>query len=594
MDEARLRRDSAFYAILGSLLFYVLLISAAYSVTSKRHLPNIERETITHGFAGDIYSADGFLLATTVQSFRAEIDLRSFNLDKGEYFFKLFSIYSGLPNAEVVAIKERLIAALEQKKIGTFILSKNINSKNASYLQELSRKLNTQNFFLPFKNTNGKTESRGLEIVENRQIRDYPKKDLLSPVLGYSQTAFEQNFAIDFPKKGLDKTYQSCLFARQNSRVVGFKDIGKNVVIHKNSFLSSKEDGCNLYLNINLKLQARIESMLDAKLELFGASEIIASVMDAKTGRILALASSKRFNPMNRSSDLSLLNPSATEVPFEPGSVIKPLAFSLALQLGRIKLEQNINTHNGSYTVDGFKISDTHPAPFMKAKDVVVHSSNIGMAMISKEFSSTELYHFYQSFGLDAPSGIDLAGEVRMPLIKPKQIRASTKATLSYGYGLSLNFMQLLRAYAAFVNEGLITAPQLARGYVYKGSKYELKPAHEPKRVLDLKTAQMMKGLLIDTANAYPHFPPGLRESLEIGGKTGTALRHGPKGYIKGHYNSSFFGFAADNEHSLVLGVTVFDMDNSRQSYYAAQTALPTFVNMVEALVELDFLRPRK
>ncbi|MBZ7996136.1 penicillin-binding protein 2 [Campylobacter canadensis] len=567
---------------------FFLLILAIFSRYSHSNSFNLEKGERIRAIRGDIISSDGYTLVTSKKTFRAEIDLRSLDFDKLDYFLKLFGIYAFIDNSEIKKIKENILKAKKRNQ-ANFVLSKDIDEKAASYLQELAQKINYSNIFKAFENKNKKIETRGLSIVEHKEDREFLKYDTLTPILGYSQLDLQNNIFANIPKKGLEKYYDDCLRAQSDYKISGIKGIGKNIVINKNSFLSSRIDGCKLYLNINLKLQKALERIASIANKEYDSKEVIIGVLNSDDASILALATSKRYDPYNRKSDLSYLNSSAVEFSYEPGSVIKPIAFANLLKLKRITPYELVKTYGGRYKLDRFTITDTHPMDSMIAEDIIVYSSNIGMVQISNKESVSELIDGYKEFNIGEKTGIDL------PYEKAGFIKAANKTydveknTMAYGYGFSSTFIQLLAAYNVFNNYGTYKIPKLAKAYSINGVYNELDNSYK-KEVLPLEIAKQMNRILIKVANQKSlekFWPIG----INVGGKTGTARVNINGAYTK-DYNANFFGFANDLNHRYTIGVLVISPNKDKKGYYAAQTALPVAALVINQLVEDAFLEP--
>jgi cell division protein FtsI (penicillin-binding protein 3) len=242
------------------------------------------------------------------------------------------------------------------------------------------------------------------------------------------------------------------------------------------------------------------------------AKEIIVSVMDSQTGKILSLASSNRYNPQKiQKKDIQNLSINAIEYNFEPGSVIKPLAISLAMDKNKIKKNELFFAHNkgrknkkgeyprGKYKIKRHTIHDDHrfEKNYLTLEDIIIYSSNIGTLIIANRLSAQEFLNGYKKFGLSKKTGIDLPYESRGIIHKLYQYRAGEnkgedniyKATDSYGHGITATFMQVLKAYSAFNNDGKIVVPYLV----------EQNKNNESVRVISKKTATKMKEYLIQT-----------------------------------------------------------------------------------------------
>lgn len=578
------------FAFCMALFFMILFLLSTFFLTSERHIPNTKKEQYFSALRGDIITSDNFIVSSSRQIYRAEIDIRSLNPDKKDLFLKLFQIYSDANEKEMQEIKNKM--NLKKRRSYNIILLQNINSKNASYLKELAKKLYTQGFFKPFTNNNGKAETRGLEIIEHKEDRIYMPKDSLTPVIGYTRTYMDEESDIlkNTGIKGLEKYYNECLNPLQNAKIQGLKDIGGNIILNLHSYQKRKIDGCNLYLNISLKLQKNLEKAIDQRNEDLKANEIIVGIMDSKSGKILALASSRRYDPQNRGRDLSVLNASAIEYGYEPGSVIKPFIFTTALMLDKIKIDQSISTDGGKYKLGRFTIRDDHIKERMTMEEVITYSSNVGMIKIAKQLSNLEILSGLRVFRFGEKSGIDLPYEQKGEIPNPKRLRDIEKSVLSYGYGLKTTFMQLLAAYNVFNNDGFYITPQLANKIYQDGRWILLENEVKKEKILSSKAAKEMQQILINVIEKGTG-KKARTEGIIIGGKTGTARIAERKGYTSNRYNASFFGFANDEKHSYTIGVLVRHPTKA-YSYYAAQSALPMFKDVINILIKENYLKP--
>ncbi|WP_052783026.1 peptidoglycan D,D-transpeptidase FtsI family protein [Campylobacter coli] len=591
MQEHKKNRVSKVaFAYCMALFFMIIFLSSTFFLTSKRHIPNTEKDQYSLALRGNIITKDNFTITSSRQIYRAEIDLRSINKDKFDLFLKLFQIYSGISDDEIADIKKRI--QKQKKRSYHFILSQNLDSKQASYLRDLAKKLYIQGFFKAFTNNLGKVETRGLSIIEHEEDRIYMSKDALTPAIGYTKMVLDPQSGIlkNVGVKGLEKYYDDCLSPLQNEKIQGLKDIGGNIILNLNSLQQKKIDGCLLYLNISLKLQKSIEKAIDGRNEDLKANEIIVGVMDSKTGQILALASSRRYDPQNRGKDLSVLNASAIEYGYEAGSVIKPFIFTTALRLGKLKTDEVINTYGGAYKLGRFTIRDDHKMDKMTMEEVIRYSSNIGMIQIAKRLSNLEIIAGLKIFKFGEKSGIDLPYEQKGEIPNSKRLRDIEKSVLSYGYGLKTTFIQLLAAYNVFNNNGVYITPHLAEKFYQDGRFVSLEEDIKKEVILTPQAAQTMQKILIDVIEKGTG-KKAIAQGIIVGGKTGTARIAERQGYTSNRYNASFFGFANDTKHNYTIGVLVRN-PTKPYSYYAAQSALPMFKDVVDILINEDFLTP--
>jgi cell division protein FtsI (penicillin-binding protein 3) len=489
-------------------------------------------------------------------------------------------------------MKKRSGKKLDARRAGRVVLTYNVKSKTAKYLSQLARKLYRYRVFTEYTNPKtGESFTRGLDVVEQGEVRVYPYKDTLTPLIGHTQKQHEKLITLT-GSKGVEKFYEKKLSPFKDGHIKGKRDVAGHIILNKNSEIQRRADGYNINLNINLKLQKLIEKMLDAKKKELGAKEILCGVMDPHNGQILSLASSNRYVPskITKKSQKNRFT-SFVEYTYEPGSVIKTITFALLLKEKKINPLDLVRTYNGRYRLGKKTITDTHRYEWLSASDVIVHSSNIGTALMAQKLTKEEFYAGLRSFGFAQRSGIDLPFEKRGVLPKVEQFKSEIyKATAGYGYGLSTNFVQLLKAYAVFNNNGRIVSPRLAKSLV---SRKDAKAFNifqpKPKQIIAPSVAKMVKNVLVKTVEKGTG-TAALTEGVEVGGKTGTAHISRGGRYVN-EYNSSFFGFANDSKnHHYTIGVSVVE---PKEKYFASQTAVPVFKEIIQILIDEGFIEPR-
>jgi cell division protein FtsI (penicillin-binding protein 3) len=619
LDNQDLKRVKkiTFTLLLIFVLFGIFIYSISNTIQDERRLPSLSTTKKDLAVRGNILSEDNFKIATSRKIYTASIDTRSLDLNKKDLFIELFSIYSNIEKDE---LRKKINKSL--KRPSFLILSRDISSRDAKNLKLLAYKLRKLKVFKAIK-INGSRVVYGLSIYETGEDRIYPYKDTLTPVVGYVRGKNNEIGKLRVNGiKGLEKSYNTQLNTLHNGILKGERDIGSYIIFNRDSQITTRKDGQELELNIPLRLQKNVELILDLYKEKLGADEIIASIMDSKTGKVLCLASSNRFDPTNIQEDeIGHLNVNAIEQTFEPGSVIKPIAISLVIDKRKTTLDELFPAHNkwqyywkngkkiqkrtkknskgeypkGAIKVGRWTIKDDHQFQrhILTLKDVIIYSSNIGTLLLANRLSGQELLKGYHDFGLTKKTGIDLPYEKVGSLPKLYQLRAGEdkgelnvfKSTISYGQGMRSSFMQILRAYSVFNNDGKIVTPMIVKKQL----------TNEPKQVLSKLTANRMKDFLVTTVKEGTG-KKALYGGLEIGGKTGTAnIARG--GQYKRKYMSSFFGFANDENSRYTIGVTVNNPISTGKYwyyYYASNSAVPVFKEMVDTMVKLNYLKPTK
>lgn len=564
--------------MLGFIIFLTVML---YTALHDRDIPSIFSEDTAKAQRGSIISADGFNIATTQKLYKAVVNTRNIDPDKEELFIQLFSIYSGIDPSE---IRQRL-----HTRKGSVTLSYHISPKEAMYLKTLSFELRRLGVFIEYETPNGDRILQGLNIIESGEARSYPYGKLLTPLLGYPRKMEEEGYTRVYGIKGLEKFFDEELNPQQNKTQKALRDVNGYLILNKQSDVKRQINGLTVKLNIPITLQARVEAVTDRIKEQLQADEIIATVMDSRTGKVLALASSNRFDPNHiRTADYPSLNTNAIEYSFEPGSVVKPIIFSIMLDKGLINPYDMVNGHNGRFTMGRKTIVDEHAFHMISAEDVIVHSSNIGIAQLAQKLNGEEFTEGLKRFGFTHFSGIDLPYEKRGSIPSSAQLNNYLyKAITSYGYGMRSNAMQMIKAYNVFNNGGKLINPMVVEALYDDNGRSIPMQVQPPVQVISPATAERMKQILIKTVNEGTGTvakTPG----IEVGGKTGTA-HIAKNGQYVNSYHTSFIGFANDTKHNYTIGITVIE---PRTVYFASITAVPVFKGIVDLMIEEKYLTP--
>jgi len=565
-----------------SIGFLIFLGVMLLNVVKHRNLPSLYTKNTSYAMRGNIISADGFTLAYTTKLYKAVVNTRFIDPQKKDLFIELFSIYSGI---DTKTIRKKL-----SRRNGVVVLSYNIEEKNAQYLKKLAYELRRYKVFIPRINQNTGTKIvQGLNIIESGETREYPYNKLLTPIIGYTHKIEDDGYTKIKGVKGLEKRFEAELESRQDELSQGKRDVNGYIILNKKSFTKQQLNGLNLKLNIPASLQVRMEKMLDQmKIEL-KAKEVMLAIMDTKTAKVVTMASSNRYLPKEiRKEDYPSLNSGMLEYSFEPGSVIKTITFALLLEKQLVNPYDLVNGHNGRFKIGRKVITDEHEFDWLSAENVIVHSSNIGIAQLAQKMSGIEFHEGLKKFGFSSKSTPDMIYERKGFIPSPTRLNNEIyKATCSYGYGMHANLMQLIRAYSVFNNGGKNVTPQIVDSFINEMGEQIKIPKDKQTQIIDSATAHRMKQILIKTVNkgtGVKAKTPG----LEIGGKTGTAHKV-EKGIYVNKYNTAFLGFANDKTKKYTIGVVVVE---PKKSQFASQTAVPVFKKAIDIMVENSYLEP--
>jgi len=399
-------------------------------------------------------------------------------------------------------------------------------------------------------------------MLQQEYRRYYPAGEEVAQTLGF--TGQDDN-----GQEGLELALQELLAGKPGSRRV-IKDMRGHIVEDAGD-LRAPRHGKDVALSLDGKVQYLAYRELKNAVLSNRAKSGSVVVLDARSGEVLALANYPSFNPNNRSntSIRSMRNRAVADL-FEPGSTMKPFTIAAALEAGKIRPNTLINTENGVFSVGGRKIHDTHPEHALTVAQVIQKSSNIGSAKIALSMAPELLWKNFSNSGFGERSGSDFPGEASGKLHDAKTWRPIEQATMSYGHGISVNLLQLARAYTIFANDGELLPISML--------KVEEQPSG--KRVFSENTVRAMRDMLESVVSANGTAPLAQVAGYRTAGKTGTAHKLENGRYVN-RYVASFVGFAPVSDPRLVVAVMV-DEPNNKQ-YYGGLVAAPAFSKIVGA-----------
>jgi len=347
-------------------------------------------------------------------------------------------------------------------------------------------------------------------------------------------------------------------------------------------------DGQNLALTIDADIQSVVEEELERGVNRAQAEGGQAVIVDPATGEILAMATYPSFNP-NETSDLNLeaLRNRVVSDAFEPGSIFKIVAISSVLEKKAARLDEKFNAENGSYVVPTGngkmrKITDTHPNRILSFQEAIEQSSNIVMAKVALRIGPEDLFRMARAYGFGATTGIELPAEADGGLKKPKDWSGTTLQSMAYGYEVSATALQLVMAYAAVANNGILMKPYVVRQVTT--AQGEVIADTQPQKVRPVISAQNAATLtklfegVVERGTGTPAKVRGLR----IAGKTGTSRLTIEGQYEPGNYTASFVGYFPAEDPKVVC-LVVLDRPHAG-SYYGGQASAPIFRAIVEKI----------
>ncbi len=303
-------------------------------------------------------------------------------------------------------------------------------------------------------------------------------------------------------------------------------------------------DGQNLYLTIDLELQAILEDELMAGVTATGSAWGTAIAMDPHTGAILGMANVPNYDPNEYyRSDVSARRNRAIADQVEPGSTFKIVAATAAVEQGVIALDDSLETGNGYAVIGRRGMHDLHAYGTISFAQAISKSSNIGVARTATQLDRGVFYQYARNFGFGQKTWIDLPGEVNGTLKKPKDWTGASQASMSIGYEVDVTPLQVLAAYGAMANGGLLMKPYVVSERVNQRGRvlWEAKP-DSIRRVMKKETAGKLLPAFIDVVDSGSAKLAKI-DGMAIAGKTGTARVIVDGAYDNTMHRASFVGF---------------------------------------------------
>ncbi len=396
--------------------------------------------------------------------------------------------------------------------------------------------------------------------IKTEWQRHYPTKNLMSNVIGFTSL---DNRGLE----GIELKYDKDL-SGSPARNVFFADVRRRPIglLEQSGVLT---DGVGIILTIDATIQQFVREELIKQYEEFEAESAMAVVIVPKTGEILAMVSIPDFDPNDpQSADPNSRRNRVMTDQFEPGSMIKPIIVAIAVDNGTISMDDTIFCENANYSGRGFgRINEyrNHRFGDLSIREILIKSSNIGMAKIGQKMGKQKLYDGLKLFGFGRKAGIELPGEVD-GLVRSVDMWTGYSVTrIPYGYEINVTAMQMLRAFCILANDGRLVRPYLVKAIVgHDGDITELKrPLPPVGYIVKPEVAKwIVNDCLVGVVNERDNGGTGWRAKLEkwqVFGKTGTSniARIGEKGYEDNSNLASFVAGAPVEDPAIIVFVSV-------------------------------------
>lgn len=457
--------------------------------------------------------------------------------------------------------------------------------------REIFDKINCDKWYIPAikkhmeKELADRIEEQNLPGVylEAQYSRFYPEKEFMAQVLGFV------NYDSD-GKYGLEEYYDGILKG-EGGTLKGLKDNNGHVIKLEES--NPGKDGSSIVLTIERSIQYMAEKKLKEGIERYGAESGSIVIMDAKSGSVLAMASSPSYDP-NKFNEISgdgqsiFLNPT-TSLAWEPGSIFKPVVVASAVEDAKVEPDTKPDDLPGGFknfvTVDGYDIHNSQDKSFgyETVTQVLENSDNVGMIWIANKLGNESLANYLKKFGFGSKTGIDVAGEYAGKVSPPREWKDVNRATISFGQGITTTPLQIVNAYAAIANKGKAIKSHLIEKIIDSDGEQKSVESGAGEQVISEQTASKTTQMLISVVE-NGHGKKAAVAGFKVAGKTGTAqIPKDTGGYEENEHIGSFAGFAPADDPKFVMLVK---LNKPKNVEWAESSAAPIFGEIADWLLK--------
>ena len=410
--------------------------------------------------------------------------------------------------------------------------------------------------------------------LDREYRRFYPAGEVAAHVVGFTNVE-------DRGQEGLELAFDKTLAGRSGKKRV-IRD-GRRQIIRDVESIRTPRPGRDLVLSLDLRLQFLAYRELKRAVEKHKAKGGTALLLDVRSGEVLAMVNQPSYNPNgDRYRDMvagKVRNRAVTD-PFEPGSTMKPFIVAAALESGKYTPKTKVNTSPGYYKIGKEMVKDERNYGLMDVSGIIKKSSNVGVSKISLNLVAKELWRFLDKVGFGVPMESGFPGEAAGRLTAYYRWQKFDRATISFGYGVMANAMQLARAYAAIAADGYM--PDIT--FTKQDSKTNAQ------QVMSETTAGQVRDMLETVVSADGTAPRAAVPGYRVGGKTGTVKKTVNGVYADNHYLAVFAGMAPMSNPRFAMVVMIDEP--SKGGFYGGRVAAPVFAKVMAGTLRLMNVAP--
>ena len=403
--------------------------------------------------------------------------------------------------------------------------------------------------------------------------RYYPKKNTAAHLIGFVGVD-------DRGLEGIELQYDHLLTGGSQS-FLSRVDALRRIVFRE---AEERPVGSDLYLTVDEVIQHVAERKLEAAVQRSGARAGTVIVMDPVTGEILALANTPSYNPNAFGSyPPAFRRNRAVTDPYEPGSAFKIVLAAAALEEGLVTPKDLFYGEDGTIEVAGTKIRDHKRHGWMTFRDVVAFSSNVGAIKVGMKVGKARFYNYITSFGFGVPTGVDLPGESRGLIRRPRDWSRLSLGSLSIGHEVSTTPIQLITAMSAVANGGHLVRPYVLKAVRHPDGSIVESRSLPVRRVISPETARTLTSIFTEVVKRGTGQAAGVA-GYSVAGKTGTAqkLDRQTGRYSRTKVVASFVGYVPAEHPRLAILVLI---DDPGGTAWGGTVAAPVFREIAQEVL---------
>jgi len=565
------KRRLTVYSVIA-LIFMLCIILRLYQLSIYKHQMYLTLAATQRGHGQQLLASRGDILVSDL------------------YSEKPYSVATNV-NKNMVYIVPSAIgnAAQESKQLATIL-----SLDPATVLAQMTQQTKS---YVPIVHGLSDTQSTAVQqaampgvYLSPEGTRVYPENNFLSQVLGYVSFTNKSGDK-KVGRYGLESFYQDKLVGKDGLLSPAVNGISGLVIGGEN--YQPAVNGSDLLLTIDRSIQYQVESILQKTVHEHGADSGTVIVADPKTGAILAMANYPDFDPNNYNTvtDQSVFSNSATMGNYEPGSTFKAITMSAGLDSNTVT-PQTTYDDTGAVNIDGkvIKNAEGNGNGVQNMTQVIDKSLNTGAIFVENKMGNNIFAQYVKKFGFGQATNIDLAestGQINNIQPTSPQINFDTA---SFGQGITVTPIQMVDAYMAIANKGVMMQPYVVDSIINSDGTAQKTQQKEISQPILASTAKEMTDMLIDDVENGFGKQAGV-SGYYVAGKTGTAQVSVNGHYLDNDNIGSFIGFAPADDPKFVIAVII---NHPRDVKFAEVTAAPAFHDIAAFMLNYYQIPPNR